>query len=389
MCSQHDEHARKENPPLQPIPLPDSPWERLMVDAIGPMAGPQAERYGLVMVDLHSRWPEVALCQDVTAGTVVHFLETVFAREGFPRELISDNGPAFRSRELREYLDRSGVRHIFSSPYSPQTCGMVERRNRTVKGAIQSARLAREPRSGYLRRFLGEYRATAHSATGESPFFLMRGREPRTALDVFGQPQVAEGDDRQRAMRERHRRYQAAYKERHDRTATSVPKWEAGDWVRVRLPVSGRLEGQPSVQVRERTGPVSYRVSSGGRVHARRLVPGRAGETGEGTDEGPGCAGDWAAPEVPVRVGQPTVAPEPPAGEVTVSPSPFTAPSPQVVLPGPSAAAPRPASPPADHTAPTAGAALSFAEPGSPPGLPRRSARKRNEPDKFTPSKYR
>ncbi|XP_043190571.1 uncharacterized protein K02A2.6-like [Amphibalanus amphitrite] len=263
VCSQHDEHVRKEKPHLQPIPLPEGPWERLMVDIIGPMHGPPTERYGIVLCDLYSRWPEVALCSDATASTVIQFLETLFAREGLPLELISDNGPAFRSAELRAFLTKCGVRQTFSSPYSPQTCGLVERLNRTIKGAIQSARLAREPRSPYLRRFLGEYRATPHPATGETPFRLMRGREARTTVDVLKRD-APTGNSRKRAVRRRHRRYQSAYKRRYDRTATAAPRWEAGDWVRVRKPVSGRVEGQPAVQIRERTGPVSYRSPAPG-----------------------------------------------------------------------------------------------------------------------------
>ncbi|KAF0309555.1 hypothetical protein FJT64_019361 [Amphibalanus amphitrite] len=80
-----------------------------------------------------------------------------------------------------------------------------------VAGFYQSARLAREPRSPYLRRFLGEYRATPHPATGETPFRLMRGREARTTLDVLKRD-APTGNSRKRAVRRRHRRYQSAYK---------------------------------------------------------------------------------------------------------------------------------------------------------------------------------
>ncbi|KAF0287543.1 uncharacterized protein FJT64_014051 [Amphibalanus amphitrite] len=54
VCTQHDGHVRQERPPLQPIPLPDGPWQRLMVDVIGPMQGPQHERYGIVLCDMFS-----------------------------------------------------------------------------------------------------------------------------------------------------------------------------------------------------------------------------------------------------------------------------------------------------------------------------------------------
>ncbi|KAF0301011.1 uncharacterized protein FJT64_026589 [Amphibalanus amphitrite] len=249
VCSQHDGHVRRERPPLQPIPLPDGPWQRLMVDVIGPMRGPSSERYGIVLVDMYSRWPEVALCQDATADSICQFLETVFAREGVPLELLSDNGPAFRSGRLAEFLGRMGVKQTFSSPYSPQTNGMVERLNRTVKEAIQSARLAREPRSTFVRKFLGEYRVTVHPATGVSPFVLMRGREARTILDVTPSDVTPSGRAAEdRAVRQHHQSYQETYRARYDRTATAAPRWEAGDWVRVRKPGTGRVEGQRSVQ---------------------------------------------------------------------------------------------------------------------------------------------
>ena len=322
VCSQHDGHVRKERPPLQPIPLPEGPWQRLMIDIIGPMKGPQSERFGIVLCDMYSRWPEVALCHDATADTIVTFLDTVFCREGVPRELVSDNGAAFRSAQLGVFLTQLGVKQTFSSTYSPQSCGMVERTNRTVKEAIQSARLAREPRASFLRRFLREYRATPHSATGETPFILMRGREPRTVLDVL--PSVYSGSSGRRdsAVRRRHRTYQAAYKARHDRTATAAPSWEAGDWVRVRKPVSGRVEGQRSVQVSRRTGPVSYRLTTGERVHARRLVPGRA-------EGGQDQAEDLPVSEVPGPAGFPSPEVGEELSELGAGDAPPPAPAPQ------------------------------------------------------------
>lgn len=272
VCSEHDAHARRERPPLQPIPRPERAWQRVMIDAIGPMKGPSAERYGLVLCDLHSRWPEAALCSDITAATAIAFLESVFAREGVPDELICDNGPCFRATAFGAFLQQHGVRQVFSSPYSPQTCGLVERMNRTVKDAFQAARLSGESRSAYLRRFLGEYRATPHPATGVSPFLLMRGREPKTGLNILPPAQRTSPNDA-----ETFRKYQAGYTERFNGRKgrkRTLPKWEKGDWVRVRRPGDGRVSGQPAVQVHRRTGPVSYRLTTGERVHARRLVEG-------------------------------------------------------------------------------------------------------------------
>ena len=243
------------------------------MDFIGPLPGPPNARFGLALCDLYSRWPEVVLCADATAATVVEFLDSLFSREGLPESIISDNGPQFRSRELQQFLGSVGVKHVFSSPYSPQTCGMVERLNRTVKGAFQAARLSGQSRAAYLRRFLREYRTTKHPATGCTPFLLMRGREMRTALDVLPAEKTSAARERDAKVRPRVAAYQGRYKARHDRRARR-PAWKAGDWVRVRHPVTRKLEGREPVQIAEQTGPVSYRLSTGERVHARRLAPG-------------------------------------------------------------------------------------------------------------------
>jgi len=276
VCARHDEHVKPCRPPLMPIPLPEGPWQRVMIDIIGPMPGPVHERYGIVLVDLYSRWPEVALCQDVTTAVVIEFLTAVFSRESICEEIISDNGPQFRSAEMRRFLESQGVKQTFSSTYTPTTCGMVERLNRTIKGAIQTAKLSKLPTAKYVRDFLVQYRTTVHPATGKTPFRLMRGREARTKMEApvsvpVGTPDRAVDSD----VRARSEQYQAKYKLRHDERAGKGPTWEPGDWVRVKHPVTGRVSNSKSVQVQSRTGPLSYRLQTGERVHARRLVNGR------------------------------------------------------------------------------------------------------------------
>ena len=94
---------------------------------------------------------------------------------------------------------------------------------------------------------------------------------------LHGAPSVRPSEDGA-SVRRRNERYQEAYRTRHDRSATAAPMWRDGDWDRVRKPVSGRIEDQQSMHVSRRTGSVSYRLATGERVHARRLVPSRPGD---------------------------------------------------------------------------------------------------------------
>jgi putative transposase len=50
--------------------------------------------------------------------------------------LLSDNGPCYISRELREYLADNGMGHTRGRPYHPQTQGKIERYHRTLKNVV-------------------------------------------------------------------------------------------------------------------------------------------------------------------------------------------------------------------------------------------------------------
>lgn len=58
------------------------------------------------------------------------------ARERFsdvaPR-IITDNGPQFVAKDFKEFIRVSGMTHVRTSPYYPQSNGKVERVQKTVK----------------------------------------------------------------------------------------------------------------------------------------------------------------------------------------------------------------------------------------------------------------
>jgi transposase InsO family protein len=51
--------------------------------------------------------------------------------------LLSDNGPAYLSRELKQYLRRKDIDHIRGAPYHPMTQGKIERYHRSMKNVIK------------------------------------------------------------------------------------------------------------------------------------------------------------------------------------------------------------------------------------------------------------
>jgi len=51
--------------------------------------------------------------------------------------LLSDNGPAYLSKDLKKYLKRKNIDHIRGRPYHPQTQGKIERWHRSLKNVVK------------------------------------------------------------------------------------------------------------------------------------------------------------------------------------------------------------------------------------------------------------
>ena len=59
------------------------------------------------------------------------------AKEKFPAarpRIISDNGPQFIAKDFKEFIRLSGMTHVRTSPYYPQSNGKLERFHKTLKG---------------------------------------------------------------------------------------------------------------------------------------------------------------------------------------------------------------------------------------------------------------
>lgn len=51
--------------------------------------------------------------------------------------LLSDNGPCYLSKDLKDYLDEHGMEHSRGKPYHPQTQGKIERYHQSMKNVIK------------------------------------------------------------------------------------------------------------------------------------------------------------------------------------------------------------------------------------------------------------
>ena len=109
--------------------------ERIAVDVMGPLIrSDRGNRFLLVAMDYFSKWPEAYALSNQEAKTVAEVLVSEFvSRFGVPLEIHSDQGTNFESAVFREMCSLLDIKKTRTTPLHPQSDGMVERYNRTLK----------------------------------------------------------------------------------------------------------------------------------------------------------------------------------------------------------------------------------------------------------------
>ncbi|XP_075770608.1 uncharacterized protein LOC142823438 [Pelodiscus sinensis] len=124
--------------PLIPLPIVGTPFERIALDLVGPLEkSSRGYIYILVIIDYATRFPEAVPLRRATAGAIAEELMRLFSRVGLPKELLTDQGTNLTSRIMTELCKLLQVRKLRTSVYHPQTDGLVERFNRTLKEMLR------------------------------------------------------------------------------------------------------------------------------------------------------------------------------------------------------------------------------------------------------------
>ena len=145
-------------------------------------------RYILVVCDYATRYPEAIALKSIDAGRIAEELVTLFTRVGIPEEILTDQGANFTSQLLSELYKMLHVHPIRTSPFHPQTDGLVERFNQTLKSMLRKT-VTTEGKDWdkMLPYLLFAYREVPQASTGFSPFELLYGRNVQGPLYVLRQ----------------------------------------------------------------------------------------------------------------------------------------------------------------------------------------------------------
>lgn len=170
--------------PMRRIFAPQSVWETVALDFNGPYA-----RFGgisiLLIVDYRSRFLIARPVKTTSFEQTKQVLEETFAREGFPKNIRSDNGPPFNGDEYKNYCADRGIETTYSTPLFPQQNGLIENYMKLVNKAMACAASKGVSFKDELQAAINAHNAAAHSVTGFPPEEVMLGRKFKRRLPLL------------------------------------------------------------------------------------------------------------------------------------------------------------------------------------------------------------
>ena len=94
----------------------------------------------LVVVDAHSRWPEILKMEHITTNVTMDALTKLFSRYGICGTLVSDNNATTVSKKFQKFLKINGIVHKITSVYKPSTNGLAERMVQLFEASFKTQR---------------------------------------------------------------------------------------------------------------------------------------------------------------------------------------------------------------------------------------------------------
>ena len=78
----------------------------------------QGNRYIIVTMDYHTKWPEAKAIPKATADETEKFIfEKIICRHGCPWIILTDRGTHFNNRLIEKLMTRFEIKHLLSTSY--------------------------------------------------------------------------------------------------------------------------------------------------------------------------------------------------------------------------------------------------------------------------------
>jgi transposase InsO family protein len=208
---------------LQPLPIPDRPWQHISMDFVSFNKDKRGYDNVLVVVDRLSKESISIPCYKTTTAEEMAslFIYHIWRYFGPPESIVSDRGPQFISDFWAEFCRLLGIKLKLSTAHHPQTDGQTEIMNQYLEQRLRPFVNYYQDNWSELLPMMDYAQLTLpHSSTGMSPFEVRNGFKARTSFDWTTSESTAPGLNSDRAC-QRVRLIQESWKLARDMMARS------------------------------------------------------------------------------------------------------------------------------------------------------------------------
>lgn len=220
------------------------PFEKIYIDHTGPYpTSKKGNKYLLTIVDSFSKYTVFIPARNTTAKTTVRLLKSaLFAYFGFPKFIVTDNVPGFKSKEMTQMCLEFGITQITTTPYFPQA-NLVERVNRNIKTALRIYHAENHTDWDSLIHFFQiSFNSATHESTKQSPASLFLGYNIRHPLELsWNLDELLPADSNRKSTEQkwsealRNLRKARERREQRFNLGRQPNPFKVGDWVLYRL----------------------------------------------------------------------------------------------------------------------------------------------------------
>eukprot|EP00253_Pinus_taeda_P021919 PITA_21919 len=174
--------------PLKPVHV-NGPFQQWSLDFIGefnPHSSGQ-HKWILAATDYFTKWIEAIPTKNANHQVVIKFFnENIFTRFGCPSKLVTDNGAAFKAKELVDMTESMGIQVVHSTSYYPQGNGLSESSNKSLLKVIK--KLLEDNKKSWdskMKFALWADRIAIKKSIGNSPFKLVYGADAVFSIQLI------------------------------------------------------------------------------------------------------------------------------------------------------------------------------------------------------------
>jgi transposase InsO family protein len=171
---------------LQPLPVPDRPWQQISMDFVSFNKDKHGYDNVLVVMDRLSKESISIPCHKTTTAEEMAslFIYHIWRYFGPPDSIVSDRGPQFISTFWTEFCRLLGIKLKLSTAHHPQTDGQTEIMNQYLEQRLRPFVSYYQDNWSELLPMMDYAQLTLpHSSIGMSPFEVRNGFKARTSFD--------------------------------------------------------------------------------------------------------------------------------------------------------------------------------------------------------------